>query len=51
MKTKEIKVIKELKLDNVLIPIGKELTGFKDEKDYKIFHHTGWWSVPNEYFE
>ena len=51
MKIKKIKLTQDLLLGDMLIPAGTELEGFKDENDHKIFHCTGWWSVPDEYFE
>ena len=51
MKIKKIKLTQDLLLDSVLISAGTELEGFKDENDYKIFHYTGWWSVPEKYFK
>jgi hypothetical protein len=48
----EMKLIQDLKLDNVLIKTNEELTALKvTDKWYKVFHRTGWWKVPSEYFE
>ncbi len=46
------KLIQDLKLDNVLIKTNEEVTALKvTDEWYKVFHSTGWWKVPSEYFE
>jgi hypothetical protein len=47
-----IQTTKHLKLAGCDIPPGTYLDTIKVNADtYKVFHHTGWWAVPIEYFE
>ena len=49
---KKHKLIKELILDGVVEPVGNEVHALKVTTDmYKVFHRTGWWAIPAEYFE
>lgn len=45
-------LLKDLELDQVIIKKGKFVSALKvNDEWYKLFHHTGWWRVPVEYFE
>jgi len=48
----EMPIVLDLKLDDVSIKAGTKVTALKvNDKWYKVYHHTGWWKVPAEYFE
>ncbi len=48
----EMELVKDLILDNVLIKINEKVTAIKSTNEwYKVFHYTGWWKVPAQYFE
>jgi len=52
MKVEHLTLTKQLKLDNVILNVGKILDVFKqDITTYVVFHHTGWWRVSSEYFK
>ena len=45
-------LLKDLDLGQVILKKGNLFTTLRvNDSWYKLFHHTGWWSVPAEYFE
>lgn len=52
MDAEKYELIRDIKLDNTVIEKGTALHATKvDDDTYYVFHFTGWWAVPKEYFE
>jgi hypothetical protein len=52
MNVEKVRLIKDINFDNIIEKEGNKLHAIKiTEEVYKVFHFTGWWVVPKEYFE
>jgi len=48
----ELVLVKDIMLDWIIEKRGTPLHAIKVNDDtYKVFHFTGWWAIPKEYFE
>jgi len=52
MNLEKVRLVRDIMFDWIVVEKGSELDAIKVNEDtYKVFHATGWWAVPKEYFE